>query len=51
MVPLFVRETMNDIEMVVEAGNGIILDSFMKARSVLESHRHAVVSVSGGGRF
>lgn len=31
------------------SGNGIILDAFMKCHSVLESHSHAVVSVSGGG--
>ena len=40
---------MDGIELVVGAGNAMILDAFMKAHSVLEGHRHALVSISGGG--
>ena len=40
---------MQGIDLVMDSGNGVILDAFMKARSVLEQHDHALVSVSGGG--
>ena len=36
------------IEKVMASNNAIILDSFMKAQSVLSTHKRAVVSVSGG---
>lgn len=37
------------IEKVMASQNGVILDAFMKAQSVLGSHERACVSVSGGG--
>ena len=39
---------LDGIEKVMEAKNGVILDAFMKARSVFESHSKALVSISGG---
>lgn len=39
------------IERVVESNNAILLDSIMKCQSVFEQHKHALVSVSGGGRL
>ena len=36
------------INIVMESQNAIILDAFMKARSVLEQHNVACVSISGG---
>ena len=42
---------MDGIERVMESGNVLLLDAVMKCRSVLEQHRLACVSVSGGGRL
>lgn len=36
------------VDRVMEAGNGVILDAYMKCQSVFEQHEHALVSVSGG---
>ncbi len=34
---------------IVESGNGVLLDAFMKCQSVLRTHARACVSISGGG--
>lgn len=39
---------MEGIERVMESGNGVILDAFMKCSSVFENHEKALVNVSGG---
>ena len=40
--------SLDGIDLVMGSGNAIILDAFLKARSVLEQHEHALVSISGG---
>lgn len=39
------------MEAIAESRNVPIADMLMKCRSVFASHSHALVSVSGGGRF